>query len=228
MSLLQVIQTALSNLQQDPATAQLFTVVNAIGPAAILGPAVRQWYYSQVPTDINIVINCTADELAPFATYGGVKVNKDNVTGYQFTVSGVNYFVWNLTATWAIIQNDAFAEPVVAETIALGILPQTVFFNLDAVAYELDTQTIYDGGFFACIASKTLDIVYENHLQPLRVAAQAMMLLMQYQLMPSLALQAFIQEQIALGLDVVYFNTQQTATYGGVIYAYNDVIKLLG
>jgi hypothetical protein len=228
MSLVQVIQTALNNLQEDPATAQLFTLVNMIGPAAILGPAVRQWYYSQTPTDINIVINCTTAELAPFATYGGTLINYNNVTGYQFTVSGVNYFVWNLTATWAIIQNNTFAVDVIDDGYSLNVLPSTVFFNLDAVAYELDTQTIYDSGFYACIASKQLDIVFEPHLQPLRVAAEAMMLLMQYPLMPSLRLVNYIKKQVANGLDLVYFARYQTATYGGVIYAYNDVIKLLG
>lgn len=223
MSLATVVQTALSNLQQDPQTAELFIIINSLGPALVYGEAVREFYYSATPTKMDIVINCPASALSVFSTYGGQKLNKDYVTGYQFTVSGIQYFVTNLDAVWPIIQNNDFVLE-----LSLDIVPSTVFFNLNAVGYRLDTGVIDDGGFGACIASKQLDIVYGNVLQPLAVAAEAMFLLAKYKLGPSLALQAFIQAQIQLGLDVIYFSHYQTATYGGVIYAYDSVIKLLG
>jgi hypothetical protein len=223
MSLATVVQTALSNLQQDPQTAELFIIINSLGPALVYGEAVREFYYSATPTSMRIVIDCPASALVAFSTYGGTLLNQNNVTGYQFTVSGIEYFITNLDAVWAVIQSNNF----VAE-LTLDIIPSTVFFNLNAVGYRLDTGVIDDGGFGACIASKQLDIVYGNTLQPLAVAAEAMFLLAKYSLGPSFALQAFIQTQIQLGLDVIYFSKYQTATYGGVIYQYDSVIKLIG
>lgn len=223
MSFATVVQTALNTLQEDPQTAELFIVINSLGPALVYGPAVRKWYYSETPAKIDVVINCPASALSVFSTYGGQYVNLDKVTGYQFTVSGVEYFITNLDAVWSIIQNNNFVLE-----LSLDIVPQTVFFNLNAVGYRLDTGIIDDGGFAACIASKQLDIVYGNHLQPLAVAAEAMFLLAKYKLGISLALQNFIQTQIQNGLNVIYFSHYQTATYGGVIYSYDSVIKLIG
>lgn len=223
MSLATVVQTALTSLQQDPATAELFIIINSLGPALVYGEAVRDFYYSTTPTKMSIVIDCPAAALIAFSTYGGQQLNKDYVTGYQFTVSGIQYFITNLDAVWPIVQNNDFVLE-----LSLDIVPSTVFFNLNAVGYRLDTQVIDDGGFGACIASKQLDIVYGNVLQPLAVAAEAMYLLAKYSLGPSFALQAFIRTQIQLGLNVIYFSNYQTATYGGVIYAYDSVIKLIG
>ncbi len=223
MSLAMVVQTALSDLQQDPQTAELFIVINSLGPALVYGEAVRDFYYDATPISMRIVIDCSTSALSAFSTYGGRQLNNDNVTGYQFTVSGIEYFITNLDAVWAVIQSNNFAS-----VLTLDIIPQTVFFNLNAVGYRLDTGVIDDGGFGACIASKQLDIVYENHLQPLAVAAEAMVLLAKYSLGPSFALQAFIQTQIQLGLNVIYFSKYQTATYGGVVYQYDSVIKLIG
>lgn len=233
MSLPTVVQTALNNLQSDPETAQLFVIVNSLGPAAVVGSAVRQWYYSETPTQINIVINCPASELSVFASYTGSQyLNLDYVTGYQFTVNGVQYFITNLNAVWPIIQNNSFVEIVEdgywEPVLSMDVLPYTEFFNLNAVSYRLDTGLIYDGGFAACIASKQLDIVFEPNLHPLSRAADAMMLAMKYNLGFSFRLLHFIQRQIKLGLDVIYFSRYQTATYGGVIYSYDDVIKLVG
>lgn len=233
MSLATVVQTALNVLQSDPETAQLFMIVNSLGPASVVGNAVRQWYYSEVPTQINIVINCPASELSAFATYeGSQKLNLNYVTGYQFTVNGTQYFITNLDAVWPIIQNSYFVEKAEdgywVPILTMDVLPKTEFFNLNAVAYRMDTQVIGDGGFAACIASKQLDIVFEPNLLPLSRAADALILAKKYSLGLSLELQDYIHQQIENGLNVIYFSHYQTATYGGVVYAFDDVIKLLG
>jgi hypothetical protein len=188
MTLSTVVQNSLTALQADPQIAQLFTIVNSLGTVLILGSAVREWYYGESPANINIVIDCPASSLYVFSTYDGVQLNQNNVTGYQFSISGTQFTIWNLDATWAIIQSNTFAQEA-----SLNILPQTVFFNLDAVGYRLDTGTIVDAGFAATIASNQLDIVFEPNLFPMEIAQQALSLISQYNLQASLRLLAYIR-----------------------------------
>jgi hypothetical protein len=168
------------------------------------------------PRDIDIVIaGATVEalkdrfrELVKRETrFGGLRLERMN---WQFDV-------WPLDRTWAFVHNSV-------HTPAFALLPQTTFFNLEAIAVDVwaergKTRSIYSGDdqFFEGILTKTLELNRsENPFPGLCVIRSLVMAAsLDYAIGPRLA--AYLSEN-ASAVSGGDFETIQREHYGRVRY----------
>ncbi len=210
------IQDNLKKLQENANVAQLIERLNKAGPVVILGGALRDWIVGKTPRDIDLVLDCPNKSLEFLAQY---KAEKNKFGGYYFKIDDVEFDVWNLDSTWAFKKDSSFTKN-------LKTLTKTVFFNMDAVLYYLDTDKLQDDGFGQAMESKTLDIVFEPNPFPFLCVSKALCALQKYELRASDNLNRYIEEQMGRGYNKNSFT--KYAEMKSIPMAYDEVIKRLG
>ncbi len=211
------IEANLKKLQENQTIAQLFEKLSKAGPAVIFGGAIRDWIIGKSPRDIDVVLDCPDSKLS-FAlnSLGLYKPERNRFGGYFFKIDGVEFDIWNLDSTWAFKKDTKFIKH-------LKTLPQTVFFNMDAVIYYLDTGSVLDNGFSQAMESKTLDIVYEPNPFPFLCVSKALCHLTKYEMRPSNNLKRYIDEQIGRGYTQKSFT--KYVEMKNIPLTYEEVIK---
>lgn len=102
------------------------------------------------PRDLDVVVDgATQDELQevfklPNRTFFG---------GLKGPIGGIHVDMWPLEKTWAFTREPLDHKPTFSDL--MGTTP----FNIENIAIEPTMfPTIYEGGFFSCMAEKTLEI----------------------------------------------------------------------
>lgn len=216
MNLVEIAQRKLGNLREDPQIAQLLDRVSGLGSSLVLGGAMRDWFFGNPPKDIDIVVDCPASKLTFLDKYKGMTKNKFG--GYKVNVSDTEFDIWSWEHSWALMNDSKFDK-------GLDTITKAVFFNMDAVGYRIDTQTVVDHGFKAALESKTLDIVYEPNPYPFLQVSKALVLLKKYDLKSSDRLRNYVEEQKGRGYNQASFKRYQVLNYGDTIHDYDECMK---
>jgi hypothetical protein len=134
------------------------------GQAVFFGGAIRSLLFSRLatgklgrPRDVDIVVNeITLDGLR--RQFGAFVTRETRFGGLQLLRDCWYFDIWPLTKTWAFIA-DEFDSP------SFDNLPQTTFFNLEAIAVEVwssssKTRIVYSGDdqFFEGVLTRTLEL----------------------------------------------------------------------
>ena len=207
------IVSNLSKLQENPNLKQLLSQLSGLGPSLVFGGAVRDWIVGKTPRDIDIVIDCSTKSLSLLDRYKGVK---NKFGGYKLQVDGIEFDIWSLENTWAL-KNDAKFEK------KLATIPFTAFLNLDAIAYRLDSQEIYENGFQRAMTSKLLDIMYEPNPYPYLCVSKALCALSKYELSASDNLKRYVEEQKSRGYNKKSF--EKYNEMAGINFNYEECLK---
>jgi hypothetical protein len=215
MNLAESTQSNLVKLCENPKISQLLEEVKSWGKAAVFGGAVRDWSFGNQPRDIDVVVDCPSQALDALIKY---KAKKNRFGGYKLTLDKVEFDIWNLDSTWAFGNDPKFSKKL--ETI-----PQTVFLNVDAVAYCLDDKAILDKGFTKAMESRVLDIVYEPNPYPYLCVSKSLVALKKYDMKASPRLRSFIRDQEGRGYTAKSFNVYQKVQYGDTVLDYTDCMN---
>lgn len=207
------IEDNLKKLQENANIAQLIDKLSKAGPAVIFGGAIRDWIVGKSPRDIDLVLDCPDKSLNFLSQY---KAEKNRFGGYYLKIDDVELDVWNLDSTWAFKRDSKFTKN-------LKSLTQTVFFNMDAVLFYLDTGKLQDDGFSQAMESKALDIVYEPNPFPFLCVSKALCALHKYDMRPTDNLRRYIDEQIGRGYTKKSFT--KYAEMKSIPLDYDEVIK---
>lgn len=207
------IVSNLSKLQENSNLKQLLTQLSGLGPSLVFGGAVRDWIVGKTPRDIDIVIDCNIKNLSILDRYKGVK---NKFGGYKLLVEGIEFDIWSLENTWALKNDTKFEKK-------LATIPFTAFLNLDAIAYRLDSQEIYENGFQRAMTSKVLDIMYEPNPYPFLCVSKALCALSKYDLSASDNLKRYVDEQKSRGYNKKSFEKYNEMV--GINFNYEECLK---
>lgn len=203
----------LKKIQEDATVERLIAKLNRCGPAVIFGGAVRDWIIGKTPRDIDIVLDCPNNSLEFLSNF---KAQKNRFGGYYIKIGNLELDIWNLDSTWAFSKDPQFKKN-------LKTLTQTVFFNMDAVLFYLDTNHLQDDGFTQAMESRVLDIVYEPNPFPYLCVSKALCALTKYDMRPSENLKRFIAEQMDKGYTKKSFT--KYAELKNIPMEYDECIK---
>jgi hypothetical protein len=144
------------------------------GELLLFGGAVRDFCengYSLLPRDFDIVVNTKLTDLGH--CFPDLHYEKNRYGGYKLDFGTISFDIWALSSTWA------FRERIVQD-ISADNLVNTVFFNLDAIVYDFNSRTIYDGGYSKAREDGFLDIVLEQNPHPELCVLRAFVLKKKY------------------------------------------------
>ncbi len=215
MNLAEAAQANWNKLNEKSDVAQMLEQVSNWGTIAVVGGAVRDWFFDKTPRDIDLVVDCPASVLETLSKY---KAIKNRFGGYKVSLNKIDFDIWGLDSTWAFKNNPAFSQKL--ETI-----PETVFLNLDAVIYYPSTKSVLDKGFSQAMESKELDTVYQPNPYPYLCVSKSLVALKKYNLKTSARLKDYIREQESRGYSQKSFNVYQKLQYGDTIFDYNECMS---
>jgi len=137
--------------------------VNSIGEVAIFGGMLRDLAISGsagFKSDVDLVIKIENKNLLE-EILSEYSLEKNKFGGFRVSLGIWKVDLWDFNDTWA------FKEGYV-EGNSIKDLCKTTFFNWDAIAYQLETGTVYSNeGYIESIHSKVLDINLEPNPSPL-------------------------------------------------------------
>ncbi|MNV03075.1 hypothetical protein D3C71_933250 [compost metagenome] len=104
-------------------------------------------------SDIDLVVDCPADELSDFFSKGGLRFHRNKFGGYRLEVGGWTVDVWPIRETWAFKSNHVVYN-------GRDSLLLTTITNWDAVAYSFkDKKIISSPSYLECLRLGELDVV---------------------------------------------------------------------
>jgi hypothetical protein len=117
---------------------------------------------SKNPRDLDIVVSKLTPRLEEYLSKYLQK--RTRFSGFQACISSWDFDVWALEDTWAFRENRISGK-------GFSDLPKTTFLDVQAIAAELTSKRgkprrIYSYGFFEAIASKTININFEDNPFP--------------------------------------------------------------
>jgi len=118
----------------------------------LYGPAER-------PRDVDIVVNCCSDELNSWLS--GFSPQRTRFGGFRVHFQKWTFDIWPLRETWAF--TSGHMSPTFEN------LPKTTFFNIEAIAAQLNPKrkrSLYSFHFADAISSRILDINFEPNPFP--------------------------------------------------------------
>jgi hypothetical protein len=217
MQLSEVIKYNFDQLTTCPEVNSLFRELTDCGQVVIFGGAIRDWFLGNVPKDIDMVSDASNIDLKLLNKYPG---RKNSFGGYKIKVGNVEFDIWNVESTWAFKHDVSFKK-------TLSEIPQTSFFNYDAVIFHTTTHQIMESVFNTGLESKILDIVYEPNPYPVYVTSKAFIMAQKYNLSFSDRLKQYLLRRIDLSYSENDFIRYQQLNYGKIIYSYEDCIRKL-
>jgi hypothetical protein len=145
---------------------------------------------ASAPRDVDIVVDCESAELSE--CFSGFDFALTRFGGLRVQYKKWNFDIWSLDDTWAFKVTDM---PATFEN-----LPKTTFFNVEAIAAELNAtrgreRSLYSYGFADAIASRTLDINFERNPFPQLCIARALLMAARHSFLISARLAQYITEQ---------------------------------
>lgn len=209
------LEEKILELRSDSTINKVLEQLQTLGDSVILGGAVRDYKLGKQPRDIDIVVDCPTGKLNVLRDYEG---KRNNFGGYKVVINKVEFDIWSLESTWALKNDSKFEKK-------LDVIPETVFFNMDAIIYYMHTGQVVDKGFSQAMESRTLDIVYEPNPYPYLCVSKALIALDKYDMKPSERLRDFIGSQEGRGYGESNFIKYQNVNYGVPLFNYKECMK---
>ncbi len=173
------------------------------------------------PRDLDLVFDDA--HFAEFAkTFAERITRRTRFGGLHLRVNNMEIDAWPLSGTWA------FREGLVGD-VSFEALPQTTFFNADAIAISLTPQTrgreFYEAGFQNAWEKKVLDINLEKNPFPALCVVRAFRLASSFHFHFAPKLVRYLADNMdALG-DEELMNVQQSH-YGTIHFSKSHLARL--
>ncbi len=142
-------------------------------PAYLCGGAVRDLLLgnNRTPRDLDIILGYVSrEELA--ALFSNKVKGATGLGGLKLQVREWSIDMWSIKDTWAFKQGKVSGE-------GFSDYPETTFLDIDAIVIELfsmrrQKRKIYSKGFFEAIASKTIELNFEDNPAPGKCIVRAL------------------------------------------------------
>ncbi len=186
-----------------PGVSSLFRDLNPIGEVLLFGGLLRNaalFGLTNFRSDIDVVVaGSKAESLARVLDrFGPVR---NSFGGYRLRLDSFQVDIWTLDSTWAFRKGLVKGETV-------EDLLQTTFFNWDAIAYSLNSGTLYSkDGYIEEIRGSFLDIVLSVNPNPIGMLKRTVNLIKATSAVLSPSLVTFV-------LDTVEQNLRTNAHFG--------------
>ncbi|WP_044481518.1 hypothetical protein [Paenibacillus antibioticophila] len=137
---------------------ELFRCLSEAGDIIIVGGALRNFAFENVPRDIDIIIDdCSRDELDD--KLKEFDYQKNRFGGYKIKVDNIEFDIWSIYDNWA------FKEGIHSSTFSN--ISKSTFFNFDAIAFNISTSELDADTFVHAFDTNLLDITLEDDFVPL-------------------------------------------------------------
>ncbi len=118
------------------------------------GGLLRDLWLDLIPRDVDIVSLHSLDSIKnAFADY---PISYNRFGGMKLSIEGMNVDIWKVEDTHYFKENDFPLR-------CIHLLPDTVFFNLESIVYEVNASEGYrlgwENGFFDGCENKTIDSI---------------------------------------------------------------------
>lgn len=137
---------------------------NILDHAYIVGGALRADTYR----DVDIVVEGIDLESAirTLADCDEATVRKNHFGGFHCNLAGTRIDIWELGKSWCFTQ-----EPDLPVT--LDSLMSRFHTNIQAIAYDTLTHRVHDRGYFECLETNTLELIWEPNPFPFYAFSKA-------------------------------------------------------
>lgn len=183
----------------------LLCSVSSEGDVVLVGGAPRDWFLGRAPRDLDIVVEASAATLDRVVARWSRK--RTRYGGHRLSIDGLSVDIWSLHSTWAFTVH----ETVMAR---LENLPQTAFYNVDALAVSAVSGTVFEHGFSAAFQTRMLSTVFEANPFPALCAVRGLVLAKQYGLRLGTPVLSYIDRLIARGATWDDLDAAQVSHYG--------------
>lgn len=182
-----------SYLVEYPPAYQVFEALLQVGDVYIMGGLLREYRDNGKINDLRDADFCVNIKKAELweELLRTVPNSLNRFHGHKFLCSGFIIDVWDVKDTWAFKKQQVFA----CDGEYFNRLPETVFLNMDALAYDLKNDIWNDHIYNEAMKSKVLGIVLaENPFIELNII-RAMILRRKYNMKYSEELARIIYQQ---------------------------------
>ncbi|MCC3647427.1 hypothetical protein JGK52_12240 [Cytobacillus oceanisediminis] len=135
-------------VKQNPKVGHFLEQIQEYGELIVLGGALRDFSFNQIPRDIDIMVNTVEtdfDDIMNMYDY-----RKNRFGGYNVLIDNIELDVWSIKDNWAFKNRYYDAS---FKNVTKG-----AFFNIDAIALNLDTGDIDADKFSETLKNRMLDI----------------------------------------------------------------------
>jgi hypothetical protein len=142
-------------------------------PAFVCGGTVRNMLLSNnsIPRDLDIILGYVSRDQLENLFPGHIK-EKTSLGGLKFQVKDWSIDMWPIQDTWAFKEGKVTGK-------GISDYPKITFLNIDAIAIQLFSKRrrkreIYSKGFFEAIASRTIELNFEENPAPRECIVRAL------------------------------------------------------
>jgi Poly A polymerase head domain len=139
-------------LKTNPKVGNFIEQIQNYGELIILGGALRDFSFNRTPRDIDIMINSTVTNFDDIMKNYNYKRNRFG--GYSVCIDDFELDIWSIKNNWAF-KNHYY-------DISFKNVTKGSFFNVDAIAYNLNTGDIDADSFVEALKYRILDINLES------------------------------------------------------------------
>ncbi|WP_051673221.1 hypothetical protein [Bacillus subtilis] len=145
-------------LGQNSETLKVVETLSTTGNLLFFGGSIRDLCMApevnKMPRDFDIAINFKNEEKFS-ALIGNYNYKKNRFGGYKFSISNIDFDVWDLNNTWAF--KNKHLKP------SKENLAKSVYLNIDGIVYNFNEGLLYDDVFRSSIQNSKLDITLEEN-----------------------------------------------------------------
>ncbi|WP_049962411.1 hypothetical protein [Oribacterium sp. FC2011] len=171
---------------------ELYDELCDIGNLYLIGGSLRDFKRHKnfdFSRDIDVVIDVRNEKKwENFIAENGHQQNKFG--GYKIRLSKTKIDIWQIDKTWAYVNKKIACD----KSCYVSNLKKTVFFNIDAILYDITQKRFYDYVYKKAIEHNLLDIVLEDNPEIDLNISRAIVLKNQYSLRYSDSLIKFIKK----------------------------------
>lgn len=194
------------------------------GDVIFFGGALRDFvsHNSQTPRDLDIVFDATSNKsLEQLVRKYELPIKKNKYDGFKIEFETISMDIWDLNTTWAFKNN--------IKTSSQKSLIDTVYLNIDGIAYNYSNENLYSTHFDDAIEKKEIDIVLEENPNVELNLLRAMVINKEYQFNFSTNIKKALNASYAeKGHSFIKELTDlQYARYGEIIIKENDVLEYI-
>lgn len=178
-----------------PEAEKLIQQLEKTGELLLFGGVVREYIdnrFQRLPRDFDIVVNKANQGTDLDSVLIDFDFKKNRFDGYKITVDNLEFDIWEIQNTWAFKENKINCS----KKDYPYNLPETVFLNIDSLAYNLNKREFYGDRYRNAMNEKILDVVlYDNPFKELNLL-RSIIFKIKYQLNYSKKLVQIIREYI--------------------------------
>lgn len=194
------------------------------GEIIFFGGALRDFVSdnNQTPRDLDIVFDATSNRsLEQIVRKHELPIKKNKYDGFKIEFETISMDIWDINTTWA------FKNKI--KTSSQKSLIDTVYLNIDGIAYNYSKETLYSAHFDDAIEKKEIDIVLEENPNVELNLLRAMVINREYQFKFSTNIKnALNASYLEKGYEFIKELTDlQYARYGEIIIQEADVLEYI-